>query len=107
MEDLIRFEDLAAEAPVPPRGIHSQTLSDSNGVTLVLFAFAPRAELSEHSSARPVIVHLLRGEADITVGQDRSNGHAGTRFRMSPGTPHSILAHDALVLALYLLPLPS
>lgn len=73
----------------------------------VLFAFAPREELSEHTSARPVIVHMLRGEADITVGQTRFTGRAGTWFRMSPGTPHSVRAHDALVMALYLLPLPS
>ena len=69
MDEFIRFEDLAAAAPVPERGIHSQTLSDSDGVTLVLFAFAPEEELSEHTSTRPAIVHVLRGEASGYSGQ--------------------------------------
>jgi hypothetical protein len=34
------FRDLVAEAPVPARGILSQTLSNENGIELVLFAFA-------------------------------------------------------------------
>jgi quercetin dioxygenase-like cupin family protein len=107
MDELVRFEDLAAEAPIPERGIHSQTLSDADGVTLVLFAFAPAEELSEHTSARPTIVHVLRGEADITVGQDHFTGRAGTWFQMPPGMPHSVLARGPLVMALYLLPPPS
>lgn len=107
MTDVLRFDDLVLEVPAPERGIHSQTLSDSDGVTLVLFAFAPGEELSEHTSARPVIVHLLRGEADITVGEDRFPGREGTWFRMPPDTPHSIHAIGPLVLALYLLPRPT
>ena len=39
MTDLVRFADLAAESPIPARGILSQTLSDADGLTLALFAF--------------------------------------------------------------------
>ena len=46
------FRDLVAEATVPARGILSQTLSNENGIELVLFAFAPGERLSEHMSAR-------------------------------------------------------
>src|SRR3990170_1203786 len=79
MDDIIRYLDLTAEAPIPERGIHSQTLSDADGVTLVLFAFAPGEELSEHTSARPAIVHVLLGEAEIAGGEDRFTGRPGTR----------------------------
>jgi len=34
------IEDLLAEAPVPQRGILSQTLSKADGIELVLFTFA-------------------------------------------------------------------
>lgn len=98
------FRDLVAEAPVPARGIHSQTLSDENGVELVLFAFAPGEQLSEHTSARPAIVHILTGEADLTVGDDAHDAIAGTWVRMPAGTRHSVVARTALVMALYLLP---
>ena len=104
MSEYLKFSDLAAEAPIPARGILSQTLSDVAGVTLVLFAFAPGEELSEHTSARPAIVHLLSGEADLSAGDDRFAGAAGTWFRMPAGMPHSIRARTAVQMALYLLP---
>ncbi|HEX7950020.1 MAG TPA: cupin domain-containing protein [Candidatus Limnocylindrales bacterium] len=98
--------DLLAEAPIPARGIHSQTLSDADGVELILFAFAPGEQLSEHTSARPAIVHVLAGEADVTVGDEASQAGAGTWIRMAANTRHSIVARTGLVMALYLLPRP-
>jgi quercetin dioxygenase-like cupin family protein len=98
------FRDLLAEAPVPARGILSQTLSDEAGIELVLFAFAPGEQLSEHTSARPAIIHILAGEADLTVGPEAYHAVPGTWVRMPADTRHSVLARSALVMALYLLP---
>jgi quercetin dioxygenase-like cupin family protein len=98
------FRDLVAEAPVPARGIYSQTLSDENGIELVLFAFAPGEQLSEHTSARPAVIHILSGEADLTVGADAHRAIPGTWVRMPANTKHSVVARTALVMALYLLP---
>jgi quercetin dioxygenase-like cupin family protein len=101
------FRDLVAEASIPARGIHSQTVSDEDGVELVLFAFAPGERLSEHTSARPAIIHVLAGEADLTVGEEAFGGGPGTWARMAAGTRHSIAARTGLVMALYLLPQPA
>jgi quercetin dioxygenase-like cupin family protein len=98
------FRDLVAEAPVPARGILSQTLSNENGIELVLFAFAPGEQLSEHTSVRPAIIHILSGEADLTVGTDAHRAMPGTWLRMPADTRHSVVARTALVMALYLLP---
>lgn len=98
--------DLGAEADVPRRGIHSQTLSEEGGVELVLFALAPDERLSEHTSARAAIVHVLRGEGELVVAGDRYALQPGAWLRMAPRTAHAIMAHDALVFALYLLPAP-
>jgi len=100
------FVDLADEAPLPRRGILSQTLSDADGVELVLFAFAAGERLSEHTSARPAIVHILEGEADVTVGGRAVDARAGTWFRMPARMPHSVVARTPLRMALYLLPKP-
>jgi quercetin dioxygenase-like cupin family protein len=97
------FPNLAAEAPVPARGIHSQTLSDEAGVELILFAFAAGEQLSEHTSARPAIIHVLSGEGDLTAGDDAYAATAGTWLRMAADTRHSVLARTPLVMALYLL----
>jgi quercetin dioxygenase-like cupin family protein len=97
------YPDLVAEAPVPARGIHSQTLSNEAGVELVVFALAAGERLSEHTSARPAIIHILSGEGNLTVGDDAYPAVPGTWLRMAADTRHSVLARTPLVMALYLL----
>jgi quercetin dioxygenase-like cupin family protein len=98
------YPDLLAETGIPERGILSQTLSNTDGVELVLFAFAAGEALAEHTSSRPAIIHVLSGEADLTVGGDAHAARAGTWVRMPANCRHSILARTRLVMALYLLP---
>ena len=98
------YPDLLAEAAVPQRGILSQTLSNADGVELVLFAFAVGEALAEHTSSRPAIIHVLAGEGDLTVAGDPYPAHPGTWVRMPPDCRHSITARTPLVMALYLLP---
>lgn len=103
-QPVLLFPDLAAEAPHVVRGIHSQTLYDGPDLRLVLFAFAPGEELSEHTAARPAVVHVLDGDGDAVVGGEPFALGPGTWFRMPARTPHSILARTPLRMALYLLP---
>lgn len=98
------FEDLAAEAPVPARGILSQTLSKDGGVEFIAFGFAAGEQLSEHTSARPAIIHVLSGEGDLTIAGDAHPARPGTWVRMAPNTKHSLLARTPMLMALYLLP---
>jgi len=103
-EPALFFADLASQAPHVPRGIHSQTLYDGPDLRLVLFAFAPGEELSEHTAARPAVVHVLDGEGEAVVGGDAHAIAAGTWFRMPARMAHSIRARTPLRVALYLLP---
>jgi len=89
---------------LPARGILSQTLSDEDGVRLVLFSFAAGEELSEHTAARPAIVHVLTGEARVSAGGIAYDAGPGSWLRMAAGTVHAIRARTPLVMALYLLP---
>lgn len=98
------FADLAGEAPPPQRGILSQTLSDEGGVELVLFAMAKGERLSEHTAARPAIVHVLAGSGELIVAGDAYPLAAGSWLRMATGTAHALTATTDLVFALYLLP---
>jgi len=102
--DHVFITDLLAEAPLPARGILSQTLSDEDGVRLVLFSFAAGEELSEHTAARPAIVHILTGEARVSAGGITYDAGPGSWLRMTAGTVHAIRAWTPLVMALYLLP---
>ncbi len=98
------FGNLVSEATIPSRGIHSQTLSKEGEVELVLFAFAEGEELAEHTAARPAIIHVLAGEAQVTLGEDRLEATSGWWARMPARLPHAIHARTPLVMALYLLP---
>jgi quercetin dioxygenase-like cupin family protein len=98
------FADLAAEAPPPQRGILSQTLSDEGGVELVLFAMAKGERLSEHTAARPAIIHVLSGSGTLTVATDEHGVAPGAWLRMAAGTAHALTATTDLVFCLYLLP---
>ncbi len=72
---------------------------------LVLFAFAPGERLSEHTSARPAIIHVLSGEGDLTAGDDAYAAGPGTWLRLAANVKHSVVARTPMVMALYLLPL--
>ncbi|HET9458215.1 MAG TPA: cupin domain-containing protein [Candidatus Limnocylindrales bacterium] len=98
------FADLVAEATIPRRGIHSQTLSDEGGVELVLFAMATGERLSEHTSARPAIIHVLSGEAELTAAGESHDAGPGAWLRIPVRMAHAIIARTDLVFALYLLP---
>jgi quercetin dioxygenase-like cupin family protein len=98
------FSDLAAEAESPRRGILSQTLSDEGGVELVLFAMAAGERLSEHTAARPAIVHVLSGTGTLLVDAEHHDIGPGAWLRMTTATPHALSATTDLVFALYLLP---
>ena len=88
MPDAAHFvPDLAAAAPHVPRGIHSQTLYDGPDLRLVLFAFAPGEELSEHTAARPAVVHVLDGEGDAVVGGAPHELAAARGSGCRPGCP--------------------
>jgi quercetin dioxygenase-like cupin family protein len=105
MSDLYAFfADLAAEAAPPARGIHSQTLSNADGVELVLFAMAAGERLSEHTSARGAVIHVLSGSGELGVAGETFAARPGAWLRMAARTPHSVVAAAPLVFALYLLP---
>ncbi len=89
---------------MPPRGILSQTLSKADDIELVLFAFAAGEALTEHTSSRPAIIHVLSGEGDLTVAGEPHAARPGTWVRMPPACRHSVAARTPLVMALYLLP---
>jgi quercetin dioxygenase-like cupin family protein len=99
-----RIDDLVAAAHVPERGILSQTISDVDGVRVVLFGFAAGEELSEHTAARAAIIEVIAGTAELVVGDEAFAGAPGMWVRMAPRTAHSVHATAPLVLLLTLLP---
>src|SRR5262245_47574662 len=97
------FSDLAREAQPPDRGILSRTLFNDDRLKVVLFGFAQGEELSEHTASMPAVLHFLRGESGLTLGDDTLEAGPGTWAHMPQGTRHSIRARTPVVMLLLLL----
>ena len=98
------FSDLTLEAQVPSGGILSRTLHSEGGSKVVIFAFDSGQELSEHTAARPAIVHILSGQGRLRLGEDEKAASAGTWVYMPAGLVHAVRAESPLVMLLTLLP---
>lgn len=98
------FADLAATVPeIPADSIISRTIYENPRLKVVMFGFAPGQSLSEHTASMPAILHLLSGEATITLGGDTHQAHPGTWIHMQPNLPHSVHAQTPVTLLLLLL----
>lgn len=98
------FPDLLEQLPhIPPDSIVSRTLFGDDQTKAILFGFAPGQELSEHTAARPAILHFLEGEARVTLGEDAFEAEPGAWAHMAAHLPHSIYAKTQVAMLLLLL----
>jgi quercetin dioxygenase-like cupin family protein len=101
--DYTLIRDLATEAQPPENGILSRTLFQDAQIKVVLFAFSPGQELSEHSASVPAVVHVLRGEATLQLGEETIEAGPGTWVHMPPRLKHGVQARTALTMLLLML----
>lgn len=99
---LLDLAALAREAPAD--SILSRTLYSDEVVRAVLFSFATGQELSEHTASVPAVIHILQGEADLTLGGEHIAGRPGTWAHMAPNLAHSVHARTALTMLLWMFP---
>jgi quercetin dioxygenase-like cupin family protein len=83
--------------------IISRSVYQDDQLKAILFGFAPGQELSEHTAARPAILHFLKGEAELTLGKDASIAVPGTWAHMEAHLPHSIVAKTEVIMLLLML----
>ncbi len=97
------IEDLHNEiGEIPTNGIISRTLHSDDKLKAILFGFDQGQELSEHTSTMPAIIHILKGEARLTLGNDLKEAKAGSWVNMPPKLKHSVYAKTPLVMLLIL-----
>lgn len=70
----------------------SKTLMDKGVGSITLFSFDAGQGLSEHTSPFDAVVHILDGEAQITIGGETRKVVAGEMIIMPAGIPHSLHA---------------
>jgi quercetin dioxygenase-like cupin family protein len=100
--------ELAAQLPETlPDSILSRTLFTDEQVKVVLFRFAAGQELSEHTASTPAILHVLQGEARLTLGGDSFEAGPGAWAHMPARLPHTVLAQTPVTMLLLLLKTPA
>jgi quercetin dioxygenase-like cupin family protein len=103
MTTYTHVDDLAKEVQPPEKGILSRTVYSDDRLKAVAFGFGQCEELSEHTASTPAILHFLRGEATLSLGDDTVEAKAGTWVHMPAGLKHSIAAKTPVVMLLVLL----
>lgn len=96
--------DLADQISEPqPESIISRTFYTDEQLKVILFSFAPGQELSEHTASVPAIIHIITGEAQLTLGKDDYEAQAGTWAHMPANLPHSLYAKTSTKMLLIML----
>ncbi len=88
---------------IPADSIVSRTLYSDAQVKTVLFGFAAGQALSEHTAATPAVIHMVQGEATLTIGADTHQVGPGTWVHLPARQPHALEAHTQVVMLLLLL----
>jgi quercetin dioxygenase-like cupin family protein len=97
------FRDLLREIEPPADGTLSRTLYQDERLKTVLFGFSAGQELSEHTASTPAVMHFLKGEATVTLGDEQTEVAAGSWIHMAAGLRHSIRTRTPVVMLLMLL----
>jgi len=95
--------NLDAEVQIPENGILSRTLYQDDHLKVIIFGFAPGQELSAHTAPFAATIQILRGDAELTLGQDKRDVSAGALAHMAPNLPHGIVARTPVVMLLMML----
>ncbi len=72
----------------------SQTLLNKDTGTITLFAFDEGQGLSEHTAPFDAVIHILDGQAKITIGGESHIVSKGEMIIMPANVPHSLYAEQ-------------
>ena len=89
-EDLKSPRQAGALVEYQTGSVVSRTLLKQPGGTITVFAFDAGQELSEHTSAHDALVHILEGQATISIAGLAHVVAAGELLLLPVGKPHAV-----------------
>ena len=95
--------DPAGFIEVPGEGALSRTLHQDDVLRVMVFGFSQGEELSEHTSSRPAVIQVLRGELELTLAGEHVTAPVGAWVHMEAGLRHAVRARVPSVMLLTLL----
>ncbi|MFC4463907.1 cupin domain-containing protein [Streptomyces xiangluensis] len=98
------ISNLAAELPLPEDGTLSRVLYRDDRLRVVGFAFATGQELTEHTSALPVVVQVVQGHLELVLGDEKTEAQPGSWIHLPARLPHTVRATEPTLMLLTMLP---
>ncbi len=98
--DLARRAAELAQTGLPTEHVAGRALFTDDHVKVLAFPFEAGQSLAEHTSPHPAIIHVLEGEATITLGDDTVQAQPGAWIHMDARLPHSIHAQTQFLMLL-------
>ena len=84
--------NLASLVSYQSGSVVSRTIINRKAGTMTLFAFDEGERLSEHTAPYDALLHVLEGEAQVTVSGERSEVMEGEGIVLPAGKPHAVRA---------------
>ncbi len=84
--------DLASLVSYQEGSVVSRTLVQKETGTVTLFAFDEGDSLSEHTSPYSALLHVLEGDAEVTIGGEPNRLGEGEAIILPAGVPHAVKA---------------
>ncbi len=97
------IEKLAKEVEIPKNGILSRTVYADEQIKVIIFGFDAGQELSKHTASTGAFIHILQGDATLTLGGERMEAGAGAWARMAPRLEHAVYARTPVIMLLTML----
>ena len=98
--DYTYLQNLAESVEIPTGGIISKTVSMDDHMRVIAFGFDTGEELTEHTASVPAIIQIVKGEAELTLGEDSFSASAGAWAHMPANLKHGIVAKTPVVMLL-------
>ncbi len=92
--------DVLADLPVTKEATTSRLVLNNPLMRVVYFSFDTGQELTDHASPRAVVITLLTGVMDVTVGTATHRVVAGDAVYLAPGEQHALVAIEPTQLSL-------
>ena len=102
-QDLDRPRAAATLVEHQAGSVVSRTLLKHSSGNVTVFAFGAGQELSEHTAAHDALVHVVEGQALITVGGQPHTVRAGELLLLPASIPHAVAAAQPFKMLLTML----
>jgi quercetin dioxygenase-like cupin family protein len=76
------------------KSVVSKTIIKKPSGNITLFSFDKGEGLAEHSSPHEVMLQILDGNAEVTIGEIIHNLHTGQCILLPSNIPHALKAHE-------------